>query len=325
MGKIVYYISKGIIRKITSKTKTKFDDILIDIIEEPLIFLIITIGFFLGYTQLNLADNIANIFTGLTRMFTTLAFAWFFLRFIDSLIVHYLIPATKKTESDLDDHLIPIIRKLSKIIIISITFIMILSNFGYDVTSIVAGLGIGGLAVAFAAKDMLANLFGGFTIVIDKPFKMGQWIEVGGYTGEVVEIGLRSTRLKTSNGEYITIPNSFVAEKGTVNYKKYRQRLVTFTLGLACDTSNAKMKKSKEIVKKVISKQALLKEDSVEVNFVNFGDFTYDLEVRYIINTNSAGEVRKVKDAVNTEIKELLEKNKIELSYPTQTLYLKKL
>jgi MscS family membrane protein len=324
IGKIIYYITTVIIRRLTSKTKTKFDDILIDIIEEPLVFLVVVVGFFIGYSQLTLTDKAAEVFAGITRTLTTIAFSWFLIRFIDSLIVNYLAPKTEKTDSDLDDHLLPIVRKIIKITIIAITFIMILSNLGFNVTSIIASLGIGGLAFAFAAQDLIANLFGGLTIIIDKPFKIGQWVEIGGHSGEVVEIGLRSSRLKTANGEYITLPNKLIVEQATINYKRYNERLITLTLGLACDTPNKKIERAKKIVEKIVTKQELYKKNSFEINFINFGDFTYDLEVRYKLKTNRAGDVRKVKDAVNSEIKKALEDEKIELAYPTQTLYLKK-
>ncbi|MBU0757657.1 MAG: mechanosensitive ion channel family protein [Nanoarchaeota archaeon] len=324
LGKILYYITTKIIKKIAKKTKTQLDDIFVDIIEEPLVFLIVVIAFSLGANQLTLSDAAAKAFGGITKTFVTVAFAWFFLKFIDTLIVKYAMPAVSKTETDLDDQLMPLIRNMVKVIIVSLSFIMILSNLGYNVSSILAGLGIGGLAFAFAAKDMLANIFGGLTIILDKPFKLGQWIEAGGHSGEVVEIGLRSTRLKTGNGEFITIPNSVVAEKPTINYKTYNHRLVSFTLGLDCATTNAQMKKAKDIILKAIERHDVVKKDSASVNFTGFGNFSYDLDVRYTINTNNSGKVREIKDLVNSEIKEKFEQAKIGLPYPTQTVHLKK-
>ncbi|MBD3204064.1 mechanosensitive ion channel [Candidatus Woesearchaeota archaeon] len=324
IGKVIFYFSTKIIKKLTAKTKNNLDDILIDILEEPLVFLIVIVCFFLGYTQLTLTPEAADIFQGITRGLTTIAFAWFFLRFIDSLIVQYLMPLTKKTDSDLDDHLVPLIRKIIKVILIAMAIIMLLSNLGYDVTSIIAGLGIGGLAFALAAKDLLANLFGGLTIITDKPFKLGQWVNIGEHTGEVVEIGLRSTRLRTGNGEFITIPNSAVAEKATINFKKYKERLINFNIGLSCSTTNKKIQKAKEIVKNAVTKQDLYKKDTFEINFVNFGEYTYDLNVRYKVKTNSGGDVRKVQDAVNSEIKEKFEKEKIEMPFPTQAILLER-
>ncbi|MFH0874532.1 MAG: mechanosensitive ion channel family protein [archaeon] len=322
IGKILYYLTTGVIRKLTSKTKTQFDDILIDMIEEPLVFLIVIGGFYLGYHKLTLTENAAKIFSEINGVLLTICVAWFILRLLDSFIVNYLIPLSKKTESDLDDHLVPMVRTLLKLIIITITGIVVVDNFGYDVTSVLAGLGIGGLAFALAAQDMIKNFFGGIVILLDKPFKIGQWVDIGGYEGEIMEIGMRSTKIKTQSGECVSIPNSFVAEKATKNFKKYPDKGIQFVIGLTYETSNKKMERAKEIVKQAVTKQKLLVPDSLSINFVNFGSYSLDLDVRYKLSTNDAAALRNIKDEINTYIKEKFDKEKIEFAYPTQSVYL---
>jgi len=319
-GKVLYYLSTGIVRKITAKTTTKFDDILIDMLEEPLVFLVFILGFYLGYQHLTLTEGAMLIFEEIAKIMLTLAGSWFILRFLDSMIVNYLIPLAQKTESDLDDHIIPLIRNLVKITIIAITVIMVIDNLGYNGTSVLAGLGIGGLAFALAAQDLLKNLFGGITIITDKPFRLGQWVDIGGQQGEVMEIGMRSTRLKTLTGEFVTIPNSFIAEKATINYKTYQEKTIVFTVGLVYGTSTKKLKTAKDILHKVLASEEMVLKDTIQVNFLSFGAYSLDVETRYKVNTNDAAMIRRLKDKVNMQIKEQFEKAKIEFAFPTQTV-----
>ncbi|MEM3374201.1 MAG: mechanosensitive ion channel family protein [Candidatus Woesearchaeota archaeon] len=322
VGRILYYISTNIIKKFTSKTKTKLDDIIIDMIEEPIVFLVVIAGFFFAYHQLNLSEKAYDIFNRIFKILVISAISWLIIRLIDALIVNYLMPLSEKTKTDLDDLLFPLIRKIVKISLTAVAIIMILDNMGYHVTSILAGLGIGGLAFALAAQDLLGNFFGGLTIIIDKPFKVGEYIQIGDVQGEIVEIGLRSTKLKTPNGEFITIPNKFITEKATINHKRLNQKLVIMTLNLVYNTSNEKMKKAKKIIQEILSKEKLI--FNYEVNFINFGAYSLDLEVRYFIETNQPKLVREIKDKINFKIKEEFEKNKIDFAYPTQTIEMKK-
>lgn len=318
LGKILYYLSTGIVRKITSKTKSRFDDILIDMIEEPLVFLLIIGGFYFGFRNLTLTENALNVFMAITRILLTIAISWLIIRLVDSMIVNYLMPFTHKTRSDLDDMLVPLVRKIVKFALILIALIMVLDNLGYHVTSILAGLGIGGLAFALAAQDLLGNLFGGLTIIMDKPFKIGEFIQVGDVQGEIVEIGLRSTKLKTIHGEFVTIPNKFITEKATINHKRLNEKLVIMTLNLVYDISLEQMKKAKKIVHDILKSEKII--SSYEVNFINFAQYSIDLEIRFTLSTNQPKIVREMKDKIIFKIKEEFENNKIEFAYPTQTL-----
>ncbi|MEM2139342.1 MAG: mechanosensitive ion channel family protein [Candidatus Woesearchaeota archaeon] len=322
LGRILYYLSTNVIKKFTAKTKTKLDDIIIDMIEEPIVFLVVIFGFYLGYQQLTLNETSLSVFSKIFKILTITAFSWLVIRLIDALIVNYLMPLSEKTKTDLDDLLFPLIRKIVKISLSAVAIIMILDNMGYHVTSILAGLGIGGLAFALAAQDLLGNFFGGLTIIIDKPFKVGEYIQVADVQGEIVEIGLRSTKLKTINSEFVTIPNKFITEKATINHKRLNQRLVIITLNLVYSTTNEKMKKAKKIVQEILEKEKLI--SSYEINFINFGSYSLDIEVRYQLETNMPKTVREIKDKINFEIKEKFEKNKIEFAYPTQTIEMKK-
>ncbi len=324
LGRIVYYFFKTIARAVTSKTKTDFDDILIDIIEEPLVFLLVVYGFYLGYHQLTLPEKVFSFFNQLDHNLIIIGLAWFGIAFIEKMITHYLAPLTSKTHTDLDDHLVPLIRKLVKTVLILLTILIVISNFGYNVSSVLAGLGIGGLAFALAAQDLLKNFFGGIAILTDKPFKLGDIIEVDKYTGSVVEIGLRSTRLKTGAGDFVTIPNMRIMENSTVNLKKYQNKAISFVLGLTYDTSSEKISKAKKIIEDIVKKNKHTVKDTVVSNFVSFNAYSLDIDVRFEVNTNDGGIIKQIRDSINLEIKKQFDKEKIRLAYPTQTIELKK-
>lgn len=197
-----------------------------DVFEKSLVFLIFILGWLFALNVLVLSTKAENAFGIITTILFILDGAWFVIGLSDALLVFYIRPSIEKTKSDLDDHLLSILKKLSKFMIIAITLVMIIDNFGYDVTSLIAGLGLDGLAFALAAQDLLGNMFGG-AILTDKPFKVGQRIKVDNqYDGFVKEIGLRSTRIETLDGTQLVLPNSMIAKSVLENVSKEKARRV---------------------------------------------------------------------------------------------------
>ena len=322
VGKAFYWVSTNIIRKLTSKTKSRLDDLLIDSLERPVIFLLFTAGFWWGSTFLTLGEKAAGVFSNITTILITINVAWFLMNILDAIIVNYLQPVASRSKSDLDDALLPIVRKALKIIIVVITIILIIDNFGYDVTSLVAGLGIGGIALALAAQDMLKNLFGGVSVITDKPFKLGDRIRLDEKNdGFVREIGIRTTRIETLDGTMVVIPNSKIADTILENISKEQARKVKITLGVTYDTTNKKMEQAKRIIEDVIRENEDTKDESL-VSFFNFGDSALEILVIYWIR--NFDNILGARDHVNMEIKKRFEKARIEFAYPTQTVFVKK-
>jgi MscS family membrane protein len=323
IGKIAYYFIKNVLRRVTRRTKITLDDLVLEVVEKPLIFLILIVGFYFGYKQLTLTPDVEDIFAIITKNLVTLAMAWFVVRLVDKVIEFYLSPLVSKTHTDLDDHLVPLLRKIAKYSLIIIGTLIILSNVGINVTSALAGLGIGGLAVALAAQETLKNILGGVAILTDKPFKLGDWVEIDKHQGSVVEIGLRSTRLRTVTGEFVTIPNSIIGSASTVNYLKYSNRKITFVIGLTYDTSAEKIEQAKSILKEILEAADKVVKNSIEINFVNFNSYSLDLDVRFDVHTNKGGVMRSIRDAVNLNIRREFEKAGISIAFPTQTIEMK--
>jgi MscS family membrane protein len=206
-----------------------------------------------------------------------------------------------------------------------IAILLVLSNYGVNITSAVAGLGLGGLAVAMAAKDTLSNMFGGIIIFIDRPFRIGNVIEFNGEFGVVEEIGLRSLRIRTLNGFLLTIPNSMFAQSGVKNLSEGQYRRVELILGLVYDTSAEEMKKAKSIVHEVItSTDGVVEDREPVIYFDNFGDSSLDLKAYYwtVFDWN---EHVMVKDRINMEIKRRFDQEGIGFAFPTMTLDIPKI
>lgn len=322
LGKMFFWLSKNIIKGFTKKTKTRLDDLLIESLERPVVFLLFTAGFYIGSTFLTLGERGAEIFGNVTAILVTLNIAWFIMNILDAIIENFLKPAASRSKSDLDDALIPIIRKSLRFVIVIITIVMIVDNFGYDVTTLVAGLGLGGLAFALAAQDLLSNLFGGFAILSDKPFKLGDRIRLDDKNdGFVREIGIRTTRIETLDGTMIVIPNSKIADTILENVSREQARKVKVTIGVTYDTSDKKLEEAKKIIADVIEKNPDTKDNSL-ISFFNFGDSALEILVIYWIR--NFDNLLGARDHVNTQIKKRFDKAKIEFAYPTQTVYVKK-
>ncbi|MBD3385302.1 mechanosensitive ion channel [candidate division KSB1 bacterium] len=319
LGRVVYYFFKNYVRKLTAKSSTKIDDYLIDIIEEPIVLLIVSIGVWLGAMFLSLSAAGEKFFENVVVTLLTLTVAWFFVRFFDMLVTVYVAPMVKESESKLDDQVLPIIRKSIKIVIILLALIIALANLGYDILSVLAGLGIGGLAIALAAQDAVKNIIGGLTIFWDKPFQLNDWIEVSGKSGSVLEVGLRSTRIKTIGGTHLVIPNSTVVDTMVENYSPRTKRRQVVNIGLVYSITADEMEKAFNIIENTIKSIAGTDPDDIMIRFTNFGAYSLDLEIVYWIVDNDNWKM--IIHQVNMGIKRNLDDAGIEMAFPTETHY----
>ena len=320
-AKIIFWILSKIISKLTSKTKTKLDDLLLDSLEEPLALILGAVGVWKSIDWLGLStgsqERIDKIFFVILLGFI----AWAITRTIEALIDHYLVPVIEKSESDLDDQLLPILRKALKVTVWIMAIIIGFNNAGYDVGAIVAGLGIGGLAFALAAQDSVKNLFGGFTIFIDKPFTIKDRIKISGFDGSVEEIGIRSTRIRTLDGRRVTIPNSKFSESAIENISSEPSRKVVLNLGLTYGTSSGGVKEAMALLKGIVNSKNVVA-DKVFVGFNAFNDSSLNIICVYYISPGA--DILGVQTEINLEILETFSNAKLDFAFPTQTLFIEK-
>lgn len=319
--KILYFFFSRVVRRFTEKTKSKFDDVLVDMIESPVVAALTVGGIWAGLSTLNLPNRGGQMVDSASLFCFVLCVVWFLSRAVDAIFLEVLAPLAARTETDLDDQLLPIGRKGSKLVIWCLGFIVALDNAGYDVGAVLAGLGIGGLALAMAAKDTVANVFGGVTVFVDRPFKVHDRVRIDGYEGFVREIGIRSTRLQTIQGPLVVIPNSRFSEGEVENISGAPEGLrVECVVGLTYDTSAARVRRAMELLREIVDGHP--ETAHWDTGFDNFGDFSLNVKIVYYV-TGSRRPL-PVKSEINTAILERFNAEGLDFAFPTQTLHLQR-
>lgn len=318
VGKALFWVFSKILRKLTSRTDTKLDDIVLDMIEEPIVFAVAVVGIWFGLGRLHLPEKVDGWIWNGIQFLIVLSVTWLIARLLNSLFTMFLAPLAEKSENDLDDQLLPVVRKGTTFTVWALGIIVALNNAGYDVAAVLAGLGIGGIALAMAAKDTVSNVFGGFTIFTDRPFTINDRIKVGGYDGSVSEIGIRSTRLRTLSGTLVTIPNSTFSATAVENVSEEPSRKVSLNLGLTYDTTPESMESAMKLLREITSANPNL-EENVTVGFNRFGDSALNIMMIYYITKGA--DIVETQTAVNMEILRRFAAEKLEFAFPTQTLY----
>jgi len=315
--KLVIWFIKNVLKKLSAKTETRLDDLLVEMLEEPIIYIFALGGIWFALKRLVFPPDITDYIDKGFWFVVILAATWFIARLLIALIDEYLAPVIEKSDSDLDDQLLPIARKVIKYTIWTLGILIALSNVGFNVGAILAGLGIGGLALAMAAKDTVANIFGGVTIFTDKPFILGDRVKIGSYDGIVQEVGIRSTRIKTLSGTMLTVPNMKFTDGIIENISMEPSRKVTLNLGLTYDTPENKIQLAIDILKDIIANTKGT-EENVLVSFNSFGDFS--LGILFIYYITKGADILQVQTDVNMQILKRFNDNKLEFAFPTQSI-----
>ncbi len=287
------------------------------------VFLFAAIGISLGYIILQMPPKVATIYNTISSILMVIAIGSLIFWLVD-IPTTWLSKMTIRTESKLDDMLVPIIRKslrVTIVILILVQVAQILSD--KPITSLIAGLGIGGLAIAFAAQDSIKNIFGSLVLFIDKPFELGDRVIVDGHDGPIEEVGLRSTKIRTFEGHLVTIPNGELANKAIQNVGKrpYIRRIADLTI--TYDTPPEKVDRALEIVKGLLDNHEGMHEDfPPRVFFNDFNSASLNLRVIYWYHPPNYWDFMAFTEKFNKEVFRRFNEEGIEFAFPTQTLYL---
>lgn len=249
---------------------------------------------------------------------------WIFLRFTDyfGLVLSYRASLTSLKN---DDQLVPFIKESIKIILAIFSLFFILGSiFEVNVASLIAGLGIGGLAIALAAKESIENLLGSFTIFLDKPFTIGDLIKVGNITGHVEKIGFRSTRIRTQDKTFVTVPNKKMVDAELENLTLRDLTRAMFTIGLTYDTSEQVLKNIVSDIKKMLATEQKLTDD-YSINFADLTSGSLDILIIYFVKTGAWEEFIAVKEQINYNLMHIVHKNGCTFAYPTTRVLLDKI
>jgi MscS family membrane protein len=249
---------------------------------------------------------------------------WLAYRLID-LLADYLLVKAEKTESKLDDQLIPLIAKTLKVFVSVVGGIFILQNLDVNVGSLLAGLGLGGLAFALAAKDTIANFFGSIMIFIDKPFQIGDWVVIASTEGIIEEVGFRTSRVRTFHNSLVTVPNAMITSTIVDNYGARKYRRYTTNLGLTYDTPPDKVEAFCEGVRAIIAGMPGMRKDYYLVEFREFGASSLVIMVYCFMIAKTWNEELRIRTHLNLEILRLAENLGVGFAFPTQTLHVSSL
>lgn len=209
-----------------------------------------------------------------------------------------------------------------RVVIWTLVLLLILDNLGVNITALVAGLGVGGIAVALAAQNILGDLFASLSIVLDKPFVVGDFLIIGEHLGSVEKVGIKTTRLRSLSGEQLVFSNNDLLGSRIRNYGRMYERRVVFSLGVTYQTSAEKLKKIPEMIREIVEAQEKVRFD--RAHFQKYGDFALVFEVVYYVLSPDYIRYMDIQQAINLKIFESFEKENIDFAYPTQTLYVNK-
>jgi small-conductance mechanosensitive channel len=310
------------LKKWAGKTETTIDDLLIKGLEKSVLPVLYLILFYLTVMTLELPEVAVDVIDIATVILVT----FFFIRVITSAINYALNAYIKKKtpeEADAERRLKQVrgIMIIINFIIWSVGFVFLLDNLGFEISAVIAGLGIGGIAIALAAQTILGDLFSYFIIFFDRPFEIGDFIILEGqFLGTIEYIGLKTTRIRSLSGEQIVISNTDLTNSRIRNYKRMERRRVVFKLGLIYQTTYKQLAGIPQIVKTIIESQENTTFD--RGHFQGYGDFSLDFEFVYYVLSSDYSVYMNIQQAVNLKIYEEFEKQGIEFAYPTQTLFL---
>ncbi|HLE11510.1 MAG TPA: mechanosensitive ion channel family protein [Bacteriovoracaceae bacterium] len=209
-----------------------------------------------------------------------------------------------------------------KFLLYTIIFLLLLHNIGVNITTLITGLGVGGIAVALAVQNILGDLFASLTIILDKPFSVGDSITVDGFIGTVERIGLKTTHLRSLSGEQLIFSNNSILQSRIRNYKRMSERRVSFTLGVVYQTGADQLEKVPSIIKEIITSTSTVRFD--RCHFLNFGLSSLDIEVVYWVLNSDFNVYADIAQKINLEIFRRFQSEKIDFAYPTQTLFVQK-
>jgi len=281
-----------------------------------------TLFWWLGLSVLGLPGEVRVIMLISVKLVSALAGVWAGYRLMD-VVGNFLQGKADKTENKFDDLLVPLITRALKTMVVVFGLVFVADIFAVDIDKILAGLGLGGLAFALAAKDTISNVFGSLTVLIDRPFQIGDWVTIGSADGTVESVGIRSTRIRTFYNSLITIPNSELISAHIDNYGARKYRRITTTVGIAYDTPPEKIDAFCEGIRELIRKHPYTRKDFYLVNFTEFAAASLGILIYCFVQTPDWGTELREKHRLFTDIIRLAKSLKIEFAFPTQTVYLR--
>ena len=324
IGKIVSHLmARGAKKMENAGQAVTLAKIMLRSASAPATLLIFTGGLSVALLFLTMSEAVRSAADTLVELLVSISIAYFLYRLVD-VAEYYLSRYTEKTDNTLDDMLVPLLRKTVRVVIVLIVGLYVAESVsGKPMSTIVAGLGLGGLAFALAAQDSIKNFFGSIMILVDKPFSVGERIVIDGHDGPVEEVGFRSTKIRTLTGHVVTVPNERMVSSTVENIgrRPYIRRLMNITI--TYDTPPDKVERAVKIIEELLDNHEGMDPDfPPRVFFNGFNDWSLNILVIYWYHPPNYWDFCAFGQQFNLKLMRAYEKEGIEFAYPTQTLYL---
>lgn len=291
-------------------------------LDRPILLILMGWAMMLGMYKLAFPSQVYVLLLAVAKVSTYIGFVWAGMKFSD-MVAFMLRQKALETQTKLDDLLAPLVGRSLKVFFALLGVVSVAELFNLPIASLLTGLGIGGIAIAMAAKDTIANVFGSLTVVMDQPFHIGDSVKINDVEGTVEKVGFRSTRIRTLYKSLVTIPNSELITATVDNLGARPCRRMTLTLGLTYDTPSEKIEAYCQGVRDLIMQHPHTLKETVEVRFVDFSASSLDILVYLFLDTTTWSEELAYKNELLLSFKALAERLGVEFAFPTQTLYLK--
>ena len=323
VGRMVQYLLTGQMVRLAKRVRIEIKDEIVTRTQRPITWAATGAVFLWGIPDLQLSIGLSETLHGIARAVLSLAMVMVVIRLVD-VATGFWAAKAEETETRMDDQLIPLINRATKIIVVVLGLLFVLQNMGVDVTSLLAGVTISGLAIALAAKDTVENLFGSAMIFIDRPFQIGDTVDINGLIGTVEEVGFRSTRLRTPVGSLVSVPNGKIANSQVDNLGARERRRLRITLGFTYDASREQIGDFVARVRTLFETEEIV-DEGYEVHFVNFGDSALEVMLHAFLLVPGWSDELTTKQDLYMKIWAIADDLGLSFAFPSQSLYIESL
>ncbi len=315
---VIQRILRGRTERIAAKTRTVIDDAIVGALQKTKQLYLLVLSVFVGSAWLALPEGTRSIFWRAMVAATLVQGGLWLSAALDITVEHY-----RREKPDSEDRMtLSVLNFLARLAVWATVTLLILDNLGIDVTALVAGLGIGGVAVALAIQNILGDLFASLSIVLDKPFVLGDFIAVGDLSGSVERIGIKTTRIRSISGEQLVFANGDLLSSRIRNFGRMEQRRVSFRIGVTYETPPEKLERIPAILRAAIEAEDKTRFD--RSHFASYGDSSLDFETVYYVDSAEYGLYMDIQQSVNLAVYRRFAEEGIEFAYPTRKVLLHK-
>jgi len=321
VSKLLDYVVRGRLRRWAERTSTKWDDLLLDLLGGPIRIITFVILLHVGLRIFSWPEWVESLLSKGLKVALAISLTYVSLKVVDLSTRFWMRRTADGSDLSFNEQLLPIIRNTIRVFVIIVATLLTLQNLGLNITSLIASVSIGGLALSLAAQDTLANFFGAIAVLLDKPFRIGEQIKFEGVEGTVEEIGFRSTRVRNVDGFLVSVPNKTVGNATITNMSKRARIRTLMDIGLPYDTPAEKVQRALALLKEILQSHPMT--DDVLLGFNRFTDSSLNIFVVHWWKNNAYKDYVAGLEQINLTIKRRFEEEQIQFAFPTRTIYLK--